>query len=455
MKTTIAALVGVVLVAGSVGCTKASSRGPAWTRWGITKPTTEDSAEAELAGAYKLLYELRLDTVQQVYQGLVRRFPQSAEAHLGLSMAHRYYSRMDTALTEARKAYELDSAATGVLLNYADLLLPLRTGPIPDMTDSARYAESDRCNLKAAASTHPLNAHAHVSLWASYMARGRLSDARHQAVELGRKHYYPQPLLDFGRNLLVGLEPNAVLFTYGDNDTYPTWVVQQAEDPFRPDVTVANVTMLNMRTVVKMMRDSLGLPISLTDEEIDALAPKAETAGASISPLLSPGQQIIRNVMNNAAKTHRPVYLAVTLGPTAIPFLDRLVLEGLVSRVAEGERAAPVDYDRIAENMTKKYRLGWPKTLPPWPANMSPLNRKITALAQNYGFLYAQLAYHYDSQGDKAKTDNAISEAVAWMLRADMAPTAFNYVDSWLSRDSGSAVAKKLKAELEKVGKTN
>jgi len=455
MKTTIAALIGAVLVAGSVGCTKAASRGPAWTRWGITKPTTEDGAETELAGAYKLLYELRLDTVQQVYQGLVRQFPKSAEAHLGLSMTYRYFNRMDSALAEARQAYELDTAATGVRLNYADLLLPLRTGPIPDVTDSARYAESDRLNLKAAASTHPLNAQAHVSLWTSYMARGRLSDARHQAVELGRKHYYPRPLLDFARNLLVGLEPNAVLFTYGDNDTYPAWVVQQAADPFRPDVTVANMTMLNIRPVIKMMRDSLGLPVSFTDEEIDALAPKAETVGTSISPQLSPGQQVIRNVMNNAAKTHRPVYLAVTLGPVAIPFGDRLVLEGLVSRVAEGERAAPVDYNRIAENVTKKYRLGWPKALPPWPANMSPLNRNIKALAQNYGFLYAQMAYYYDTQRDEAKTDDAISKAVTWMLRADMAPTAFSYIETWLSRDSANAVAKKLKAELTKVTKTN
>ena len=448
MKTTIAALVGMALVAGSVGCTKDSSKGPAWTRWGITKPTTEDGAEAGLADAYRLFYAPKPDSARQAYGNLVGRFPQSAEAHLGLSMTYRYAGMRDSALAEARAAFKLDSAAVGVLLDYADLIVPIRNGPISGMTDSARYAESDRCNLKAAASTHPLNAHANIQLLASYMARARLSDARHQAFELSRKHYYPQPLLDFAHNLLVGLEPNAILFTNGDNDTYPLWAVQQAEHPFRPDVTVANMTLLNIRPVVKMMRDSLGLPVSLSDSEIDALAPKAETAGQSMSPPASPGQQVVENVIANA---HRPVYLAVTVGPAAIPFANRLVLEGLVNRVAEGERASPMDYDRIAENMTKKYRLGWPKTPPPWPANMSPLARMIEPLAQNYGFLYVELAVYYDMQGSKAKTDDAVSNAVTWMLRFGSTAPGTEYVDAWLARDSGNAVAKKLKAELEKT----
>jgi hypothetical protein len=323
------------------------------------------------------------------------------------------------------------------------------------MTDSARYAESDRCNLKAAASPHPLNAHANVQLLTSYMARARLADAMHQASELSRKRYYPQPLLDFAHNLLVGLQPNAILFTNGDNDTYPLWAAQQAEHPFRPDVTVANLHLLNNRAVVKMLRDSLGLPVSFTNAELDALVPKAETVGKTISPPAPPAQQIVENVIANAAKAHRPVYLAVTLGPEAIPYAKKLVLEGLVNRVAEGERPAPIDYDRIAENMTKKYRLGWPKASQPWPANMSPLARIIEPLAQNYGFLYALMAANYGTQKDQAKTDGAIANAVTWMRRSGAITSATDYVDAWLRRDTANVVAKKMKAELEKAVKTN
>jgi hypothetical protein len=455
MKTTIAALVGLALVAGSVGCTGCASRNPAWTRWGITKPTTDAGAEAELAEAYQLLYTLKTDSALKLYEDVAGRFPRSAEAHLGLSMAYRYSAMRDTALVEARTAYGLDSAAVGVLLDYSDLIAPNRNAPVSDMTDSARYAESDRLDLLAAASTHPLNAHANVQLLTSYMARARLSDARHQASELSRKRYYPQPLLDFAYNLLVGLEPNAILITNGDNDTYPLWAVQWSAHPFRPDVTVTNLTLLNNRTVVKMLRDSLGLPVSLTDEDLDALAPKIETVGMSMTPPQPPAQQIIANVISNATRAHRPVYLSVTMGPEAVPYSNKLTLEGLVNRVVEGERTMPVDYDRIAENMTKKYRLGWPKAPLQWRANMSPLSRIVEPLAQNYGFLYALMAANYGTKEDKAKTDEAVTNAVTWMLRSGSTAAANDYIDAWLRRDPANAVAKKMKAELEKSGKTN
>jgi tetratricopeptide (TPR) repeat protein len=450
MRTIIAALVGAALVAGSVGCTKGASKGSAWTRWGITKPTTAHGAEAKLADAYRLLYALKLDSAQSQYRDLAKRFPQSAEAHLGLSMAYRYSGRRDTALTEARAAYGLDSEATGVLLNYADLILPIRTGDLPGMSAAERYTESERCNLKAAASTHPLGAHAHTGLWASYMAQGRLSDARHQAFELSQKQYYPQLLLDLAYNLLVGLEPNAVLFTNGDNDTYPPWVLQQASDPFRPDVTVANLSLLNIPAVVKMMRDSLSLPVSLTDAEIAALAPKPAAGGKGV---LLPSQQVVENIVANAAKAGRPVYFAVTVGKDMTgPYADRLVLEGLVNRVVEGKRSAAVDLDRITDNLTKKYRLDWPVTLPPWPQNMSPVTRMVAPLALNYAAAFVQMASLDDSLGRKDEAASAWTEAVEWIVRGGSTAVARDYVNAWLARDPVNPVAQRLKARLERAG---
>jgi len=446
MRTMIAALVGAALIAGGVGCGKGVMAGPAWKRWGITQPTKEPGAEAKLAEAHRLLYELKVDSARAAYQDLVGRFPNSAEAHLGLSMAYRYSGIRDTALTEARTAFGLDSVATGVLLNYADLMLPIRTGPIPDMTDSVRYAESERCNLKAAASAHPFNAHAHVSLWATYMVQGRLSDARHQASELSRKGYYQQPLLDFARNLLVGLEPNAILFTTGDNDTYPLWALQQASDPFRPDVTVANLSLLNLPAVVKLMKDSLALPVSFTDEEIEALAP------AVIEGVMAlPAQQVVDNIIANAPAAGRPVYFAVTVrNEVSNRYADRLVLEGLVNRVAGDKPAVLLDVDRINENLTKNYRLDWPEPLPPWPQNMSPLTRMVAPLALNYATIYDRLTLNADQQGRIAEAGAYCPDAVKWMLRGGRKQAAIDFVDAWLLREPDNAKAKELMAELQK-----
>ena len=46
-----------------------------------------------------------------------------------------------------------------------------------------------------------------------------------------------------GRALLASAPPRAVLFTAGDNDSYPLWYAQQVEG-LRPDVTLVTVTLL-------------------------------------------------------------------------------------------------------------------------------------------------------------------------------------------------------------------
>ncbi len=48
---------------------------------------------------------------------------------------------------------------------------------------------------------------------------------------------------DTGMNYLCGVGPNGIIFTNGDNDTYPLWYVQETEG-YRTDVRVANLSFL-------------------------------------------------------------------------------------------------------------------------------------------------------------------------------------------------------------------
>lgn len=72
---------------------------------------------------------------------------------------------------------------------------------------------------------------------------------------------------DFGMNYLSCVEPDGIIFTNGDNDTFPLWYVQETEG-FRTDVRVCNLSYLQTDWYIDQMRSpaytSQPLPISMT-----------------------------------------------------------------------------------------------------------------------------------------------------------------------------------------------
>jgi hypothetical protein len=93
----------------------------------------------------------------------------------------------------------------------------------------------------------------------------------YSAVDFSKNYF----AIDYARNALTCLPPNAIVFSGGDNDTYPLWYAQTAEG-LRPDVDILNFYLLNTPWYLEqLLKRRPDFPIRLTADEIQQLQPIA------------------------------------------------------------------------------------------------------------------------------------------------------------------------------------
>ena len=213
-----------------------------------------------------------------------------------------------------------------------------------------------------------------------------------------RSHdYVPR---DYAHNMLTSVEENGILFTNGDNDTYPLWYLQTVEG-VRKDVRVVNLSLLNTKWYVRQLKnetayESAPLPISLSEDQIDRLGyqrweprrvslpvktnelrPRLDAYrpdSASAPPLQSPMRWTLRgrpfrqdtrmlqtadivsyNMLKNIAESgwERPYYFAVTVARSGqLNLSNYFQLEGQAYRVLPIKQNQPLG--RVVPGLTDR-----------------------------------------------------------------------------------------------------
>ena len=167
---------------------------------------------------------------------------------------------------------------------------------------------------------------------------------------------------EYAWNLLAGLDPDAIVFTNGDNDTFPLWYLQEVEG-FRRDVTVVNLALINLPWYIKQLkRADKPLPCSFTDEEVEQMrAIRYEDPDTGRQETIYVKDYMVHNILEQS-QGKRPVFFAVTIPQDNMHrYFDMLQMEGLAYRFTgkRNEGGMPsVDPERMMANLFGLYQFG-------------------------------------------------------------------------------------------------
>jgi hypothetical protein len=153
---------------------------------------------------------------------------------------------------------------------------------------------------------------------------------------------------DYATNVLKSADQNAILFTLGDNDTFPLWCIQEAYKE-RTDVAIVNLTLANARWYIKQVKNNLDVNLGWTDQQIDDLKIFRDQNGKIHRFSEQMVSAIIKNNINK-----RPINFYVGVSGSRREYNGRsidsmLSLQGLVYKLNTESIGMRIDLDKTID----------------------------------------------------------------------------------------------------------
>jgi tetratricopeptide (TPR) repeat protein len=237
-----------------------------------------------------------------------------------------------------------------------------------------------------------------------------LFSVKQQYFAHDRSQNYTCP--DFSKNMLVGLKDNAILFTHGDNDTYPLWYIQEVEN-YRKDVRIVNLQLVNLPWYIKQLRDNNPkLPIKWSNDEIDRLTPVRTKDGI----LLVRDLVVLHLLRENRWKL--PIYFSVTIPPDIYePYREHMEMQGLAYELVRQKGTNMINAEILEDSVYNKFSYRNILTNDWERDNSVYLPPHTRHLSQNYALAFVQLAYTQQDEPDKALRAMRIAHEISPQMK--------------------------------------
>lgn len=209
---------------------------------------------------------------------------------------------------------------------------------------------------------------------------------------------------DWAWNILQSCDRDAILFTNGDNDTFPLWYLQEVER-IRTDVRVVNLSLANTGWYLLQLkhespRGARPIEFSFSDEEIANINYMPVDSMKVAVPAVTEQRRLLEDARHSASRLpgvpsdslrwrllpgisykgqgylrpqdiavfdivasnygRRPIYFVLTVDPEGMIGLDRnLRLDGMVYRVVPMRSASPMSFldpEILYRNLFRTYR---------------------------------------------------------------------------------------------------
>ncbi|MEM6963546.1 MAG: DUF2723 domain-containing protein [Bacteroidota bacterium] len=148
---------------------------------------------------------------------------------------------------------------------------------------------------------------------------------------------------DYASNFLKSCDDNAIIFTYGDNDTYPLWYAQEIEG-IRTDVRVVNLSLIAVDWYIEQLRRTVNKsPAIKMSIPMDQLRGYRRNQLFVIPP---GGNRNYRTSLSNALKIVGEDNPQATRGQLE-SYMPASKLTIPVNQVKAREMVSPEDYDKI------------------------------------------------------------------------------------------------------------